>query len=302
MRRILFKTSIICLLTAIIVMVNFFVLPMKESMELIDIAGESIIVVMVLFGILLMHKMRARKIADWVLFAGLAIYFVSALMDLSDEIFFATNAHTYLAYFENIFMPAGMITIAFGLWLMFRDQRQTQKVLEENNKEFETLSITDGLTGLFNSRYFYEILQKEAQRAIRYHRPLSMLLLDIDNFKSHNDVYGHIEGDKVLRRLGRLITSLLRENDSGYRYGGEEFTIILPETAGDKANIVAERIRSDFEEIIFIPQSSGDKVSKTLSVGVTEYNMEEDISSFIRRADHAMYSAKKAGKNQVAKA
>ena len=247
----LLKTSIIVLLTVVLILVNFLLLPLKESMEYFDIAGESIIVIMVFVGILLMHKMQAPKIAHWVLFAGLAVFFISVLMDLSDEIFYVTTEYSYLAYFENIFMPAGMVTIALGFWLMIRDQRRTQKVLEKKNKAFETLSITDGLTGLFNSRYFYEVLQKETQRAVRYGRPLSMLLLDIDNFKSHNDVYGHIEGDKVLRRLGRLITSLLRENDSGYRYGGEEFTIILPETAGEKANIVAERIRSDFEEIVF---------------------------------------------------
>ncbi len=126
---------------------------------------------------------------------------------------------------------------------------------------------------------------------------MSILLIDIDDFKKHNDSFGHIEGDRVLRQLGRLISSVLRENDSGYRYGGEEFTIILPETDGDRAAIVAERIRSDFKSVDFSPD--GHEVRKTLSAGVAEFNGNDDVSSFIKHADRAMYSAKQTGKDKV---
>jgi diguanylate cyclase (GGDEF)-like protein len=138
----------------------------------------------------------------------------------------------------------------------------------------------------------------EVDRFNRYQHPLTLLLLDIDHFKDYNDKYGHLEGDKVLVRFSQIIKSCLRTNDSAYRYGGEEFTVILPETAGEEARTVAQRIRAALEAEPFSP-AGGEKVTVTISIGLTEYHHKEELSTFIQRADQAMYRSKRSGRNKV---
>ena len=128
-------------------------------------------------------------------------------------------------------------------------QRQIEQELRESEKRYKELSITDGLTKLYNSRHFYDGLQLEIERANRYHRSLALLMIDIDDFKKFNDTYGHLVGDKVLAQTGEVIRNALREADTGYRYGGEEFAVILPETVGPGAVEVAERIRKELAAI-----------------------------------------------------
>jgi diguanylate cyclase (GGDEF)-like protein len=165
-------------------------------------------------------------------------------------------------------------------------------------EKLKKLATIDGLTKLYNSRHFYNQLQLEVDRTIRYNHKLSLLLLDIDNFKLFNDSYGHLEGDKVLRRIGEIIKSCLRKMDSAYRYGGEEFTILLPETSAKEAMVVAQRIRSAVEDERFIP-SRNESGLVTVSIGVSEYLPKEEIANFIKRSDSAMYDSKRSGRNSV---
>ena len=165
-------------------------------------------------------------------------------------------------------------------------------------KTLEKLAITDGLTRLFNLRHFYKQLELEIDRCNRYGHSLALLLLDIDHFKKCNDTYGHLEGDKVLVRLGQTIKLCLRTMDSAYRYGGEEFTIILPETSGKEAKNVAERISASVESERYSTEA-GEDFSITISIGVTEYFKEEQLSTFIHRADQAMYKSKEKGRNRI---
>ena len=165
-------------------------------------------------------------------------------------------------------------------------------------EKLQKLAITDGLTKLYNSRSFYTQLELEVDRFNRYKHPLALLLLDIDNFKEYNDSYGHLEGDKVLVRFSQIIKTCLRANDSAYRYGGEEFTVILPETNGDEAKTVAQRIRASLEAEKYKPIPG--KVARiTISIGVTQCYPKEELSTFIRRADKAMYLSKENGRNRV---
>lgn len=165
-------------------------------------------------------------------------------------------------------------------------------------EELQKLAVTDGLTALYNSRHFYQQLELEIDRSLRYRHPLSLLLIDIDRFKEYNDTFGHLEGDKVLVRFSQILKSCLRANDSAYRYGGEEFTVILPETGAEEARTVAQRIRATLKAEIFHPRS-GTPVHKTISIGVTEYCPRESLEAFVRRADQAMYRSKEAGRNRV---
>jgi len=177
-------------------------------------------------------------------------------------------------------------------------QKVMEEALRESEKRYRDLSITDDLTGLFNQRHFYNQLRTEIDRIQRYKHPLALLLLDVDNFKIYNDTYGHLAGDKVLAKLGEVIRNSIRKTDSGYRYGGEEFTVILTETRGQDAVIVAERLRKRFSDEIFFPVPL-EPVHVTVSVGIAGYRDGEEIASFVKRADQNMYEAKAKGKNCV---
>jgi diguanylate cyclase (GGDEF)-like protein/PAS domain S-box-containing protein len=177
-------------------------------------------------------------------------------------------------------------------------QRQIEQELRESEKRYKELSITDDLTKLYNSRHFYTSLQLEMERASRYHRSLALLMIDIDDFKRFNDTHGHQAGDKALAKTGAAIRNALREADSGYRYGGEEFAVILPETVGPGAVELAERIR---KELAVMPLSLKAKTRLfiTASIGVSELQVKDTLSEFIRRADKNLYAAKTEGKNRV---
>ncbi len=164
-----------------------------------------------------------------------------------------------------------------------------QKLLEGELKE---MSIKDSLTNLYNQRYFYDRLEGEIERATRQGHPLSLLLFDVDQFKPYNDGHGHLEGDRVLRTVGEVVLECTREHvDLGFRYGGDEFTVILPEAGEEQAYVIAERVRASFEAKRF------DRL--TLSVGLMEYRPGSTARSFIRFADAMMYDAKRSGGNRV---
>ena len=165
-------------------------------------------------------------------------------------------------------------------------------------EKLQKLAITDGLTKLHNSRSFYSQLEVEVDRFNRYRRSLALLLMDIDHFKKYNDSYGHLEGDKALVRIAQIIKSCLRKLDSAYRYGGEEFTVILPETSCEEAHTVALRIKSALTAENFMPQQKNE-AKITISIGVTEYYPGDQLSEFIQRADKAMYLSKEKGRNKV---
>jgi diguanylate cyclase (GGDEF)-like protein len=174
-----------------------------------------------------------------------------------------------------------------------RDLVAERKHMEEKLVE---LTVTDDLTKLYNSRHFFKQLQSEMDRAVRYKHPLSLLLLDIDRFKPYNDTYGHLEGDDVLTQLGKVIQRCMRKNDSGYRYGGDEFTVILPEARRSEAMRVAERIRKGFGKIKFSPIPEENRnIHATVSIGIAEYTDRQVLTEFAKRADEAMYKAKGQG-------
>ncbi|HKL01564.1 MAG TPA: diguanylate cyclase [Desulfotignum sp.] len=165
-------------------------------------------------------------------------------------------------------------------------------------KELEQLAITDALTKLFNSRHFFRQIKMEIERNDRYNHALSLMILDIDLFKNYNDTWGHLEGDKVLMAIGRIINSCMRSMDTAYRYGGEEFAVLLPETRLKKACVVGNRIKDLISSAVFEPQP-GIRRSVTVSIGASELKEGEDFTSFIRRTDQALYKSKKDGRNRL---
>ena len=165
-------------------------------------------------------------------------------------------------------------------------------------KKMEKLVITDDLTGLYNSRHFFNLISVEIERHLRYSHPLSLLMMDIDFFKQYNDTWGHLEGDNVLSELGGIINSCLRTTDTAFRYGGEEFAVLLPETRLEKACLVGKRIIESVGEKTFNPKP--DKTaSVTISIGATELIKQDNRESLIRRGDKALYLSKKTGRNKL---
>ena len=177
-------------------------------------------------------------------------------------------------------------------------RRRMEEALRESEQRYRELSIVDALTQLYNSRHFYQQLKIELGRSNRYEQPLTLIMLDLDNFKAFNDTFGHVEGDQVLSRLGQVMKRCLRKTDSGYRYGGEEFTIILPMTTTEDGAVVAERIRKEFKKETFSLAEDQD-IHMTVSIGLAQYKRQEDMKAFVHRVDQLMYQGKKNGKDQV---
>jgi diguanylate cyclase (GGDEF)-like protein/PAS domain S-box-containing protein len=178
------------------------------------------------------------------------------------------------------------------------ERKRLEKEVRDSEERYRELSIIDDLTQLYNSRHFYQQLKMEIDRLDRHEHPLTLLLLDLDDFKAFNDTYGHIEGDQVLLRLGQVIKKCLRKADSAYRYGGEEFTIILPITTSEEGIVTAERIREELKKENFSPVP-GKQVHLTVSIGLALYKKQEDMKTFVNRADHLMYQGKKNGKDRI---
>jgi diguanylate cyclase (GGDEF)-like protein len=172
-------------------------------------------------------------------------------------------------------------------------------LLEE---ELRRLAFTDAQTSLFNHRHFQTLLDEEIRRAQRYGRPLSIIFLDLDSFKAFNDTYGHPAGDTLLREVSGVLRANLRAVDMAARYGGEEFVVILPETAGEQAAVLAERLREAVEQMEVCVEE-GRVPHVTVSVGVASFPANAQTKSeLIEAADKAQYEAKTSGKNRVVQA
>ena len=171
-----------------------------------------------------------------------------------------------------------------------------RKAFEE---ELRLLSITDSLTTLFNRRHFYSLAQKDLERAVRNRVPFSVILIDVDRFKTYNDDFGHQEGDFLLREIAGLMRKTFRLMDSCFRFGGEEFLVLLPETNAGGAMIAAERFRTRLAAMEFLLPSAGTPVAVTVSIGISDYRDGYTIDDIVRYADLAMYGAKNAGRNRT---
>ncbi len=173
------------------------------------------------------------------------------------------------------------------------------ETMRKEKEKLKEISISDPLTGIYNHNFFYKRLEEEFGRASRYGMPLSVVMMDIDNFKEINDTFGHRIGDKVLKKIANELKKSVRKSDLIARYGGEEFAEILTYTQKNGAAEEAERIRKLISEITFEEENIDLKV--TLSLGVAEYNPDNtaDSGELVNRADKALYQAKNAGKNCV---
>lgn len=252
----------------------------------------SIIFVMLisiyLFAIALYSLLRGNHSARFFLLgatSGLMGMFITALTVMS------FIPYTYLTYKANDFgMYMDVVLLSLALADRMRSTQEKKLIAEKEAK-------TDILTGLFNRRAYYEISNMEYHRLLRHHRTLSVVMFDVDHFKQVNDTYGHDVGDMVLKSVAAIVKGIIRDYDYAFRVGGDEFLLLLPETNEKKAFYLAERIR---RKIKHQKVAEYNKLFLTSSFGIAQYIREDrSIESITRRADKALYKAKKAGRNRV---
>ncbi|WP_181233511.1 GGDEF domain-containing protein [Enhygromyxa salina] len=193
--------------------------------------------------------------------------------------------------------PVDRLELRVRLKAMLRIRALT-KALEVKSREFEHAARTDSLTGVGNRRVFDERIAVEISRATRHHRPLALLMFDLDRFKAVNDQFGHMAGDQLLALFGQVLRDQLRVTDVPCRYGGEEFMIIAPETTADQARVLAERVRREFARSTV----DGPAGPQTVSVGIAGTDMIDappDRETLVLAADAALYQAKGRGRDRV---
>jgi diguanylate cyclase (GGDEF)-like protein len=204
-------------------------------------------------------------------------------------------ARKTVAMSSGVALVVGAVLFVFFYWLVGLIGHR----IEINEKKLQKLATHDGLTGLYNQRFFYCALEDELARAKRYDHCFSLLLLDLDFFKKVNDTYGHRSGDAVLGELGRRLKSRMRSSDVICRYGGEEISVILPETDTAAATLLGEDLRRLIEEKLF-DVDNGQAITITVSIGIATFPRHvEEMALLVSHADTALYQAKKEGRNCV---
>lgn len=282
-------------------------------LRLNDPSGPDLVVDLILMDIVMpgMDGIKAcHAIRKNIHFEDIPIIMVSVLDDIKNlQKSFAAGAVDYIA------KPVNKIEMVTRVRSMLRlkyeiDRRKAREKelieltqhLEVVNEMLEHLSYFDTLTGIPNRRYFEKFIDAEWKRAIRNERPISLIFLDIDNFKKVNDKYGHQTGDRCLKKTAKAISqSLRRPGDFLARYGGEEFVVVLSDTEIEGTKEVAERIKVKVAEVEIVMKNTDTKVAVTISAGVSTAVPERNSSyqTLINRADEALYKAKKGGKNRV---
>lgn len=207
--------------------------------------------------------------------------------------FFNLSGHYFKVFsFYLIYKAIILKGIREPYKIIFRELKQNEQKLYEQNRLLKNLSIIDGLTGLYNHRHIYERLDEEVQRCSRHKCCFTVMILDIDHFKDVNDTYGHLVGDKILSELSLILRNNIRQSDLVGRYGGEEFLIMLAETSLIEGFDVAEKIRKIVESTEFFK-----KIRFTISIGIEEYSGEK-LSELLEKADNKLYIAKNSGRNK----
>lgn len=231
-----------------------------------------------------------------------------ALYVLAGKLFFSLAVTGYLLllggvlpyrWYLDMSIPMGAaveaVLLSMGLALRIQEQQRKEAALRVEQGRLRRLSETDGLTGLLNRRTFDQRLAELIMKCERVGEPFVLLLVDADHFKKLNDRFGHVKGDEVLLRLAKVMSENARRDDLVFRYGGEEFALLLPDTNARDGLLIAERIRQRFA----LEQFELPGCSSSVSIGVAEWRSGEREHDLVRRADHALYAAKDQGRNRV---
>jgi diguanylate cyclase (GGDEF)-like protein len=223
---------------------------------------------------------------------GLFVLIISVLMFYPNDEWLGTS---YTFEFKTRLIYS-FLTVSF-LFAFYENVRQNSFIrVKEMSQKFEKQAMRDPLSGLLNRRGMRERLQNEFERSQRYKNNLTVMMCDIDNFKSVNDQYGHDKGDEIIKSLGAVFKSVLRKQDSLARWGGEEYLLLLPETNGGQGMQIAEKLRTKIEKKQYTQGNK--KFSVTVSIGLHQIVATDTISQAITKADTNLYKAKEEGRNR----
>ncbi len=252
-----------------------------------------IIAIPLMYGILALNTRQFIKTGFWFFF----LYcFMMALLWLNrpEVLHGGLESVQLMAYILAIVSSSIIGGFIYNLRLKLR---KSNRELREAVERIEELINVDALTGVWNRRRLFEVLLQEANRFRRAQGAFSVCIMDIDHFKQVNDIYGHQAGDGILRTIAHEVTGSLRNIDCFGRYGGEEFLMVLPQTSIEGAIVKAERVRRQIESLRY--PSISESLRVTISIGVAQFRLEEDIEETLSRADRRLYKAKREGRNRV---
>ncbi|HWQ37959.1 MAG TPA: GGDEF domain-containing protein [Burkholderiales bacterium] len=258
-----------------------------------DFASEGLYLVMVLVWLTITARLDLKARIAVPLLGGFALLAFGAVEDMLDELF---TTGRWLAL-ENVGIPAGTLLVGIGLYFWGREHQWAMLRLRQEKDVFQSWSQRDELTRLFNRRHFDTALSGLLSAAKSSGHLLALAIADIDDFKRYNDTLGHPAGDRVLQAAGEALKRAVRKADQCFRIGGEEFAVILPDCSPQSAAEIGERIRRAFE-MLPVP-TAGAQRRPTVSVGIAFLRLADNVHTLLKRADDAMYRAKKAGKNRV---
>ena len=282
-----------------------------DLQELISLSPDPIIAVN-RAGIIVMFNIAAEKLLGYSgeeVIGRISIKQVYATADQArfvSKLFYTSPDRNIQGYETQLLSKKGrVIDIRLSAKLIVRDGEEVGSIgffhdLTESRKvelKLKNMSITDSLTGLYNQRHFHAVLETETERAKRHLRPLNLVCTDLDNFKQVNDALGHLEGDKALRFVANTIRKVLRKTDMAFRYGGDEFMLLLLETCSEEAEAIGRRLKESFDKRWAEEwnHKRGCPVV-SISMGIAEFDLHESPKGLIRRADFLMYEAKKRNK------
>ncbi|OHD11662.1 MAG: hypothetical protein A2Y41_01050 [Spirochaetes bacterium GWB1_36_13] len=236
-------------------------------------------------------------------FYSFIIYFLTHIdvpEEKAKECYFEILEHKYILS-EKMDRDIGIHTAAMDYFLNITRQLKNPKIIEASLlQEIMKMGKEDQKTGCFNAKFLHEYADKEIKRSKRYSQNLSVLILDIDNFKTLNDKYGHLFGDKILKKFVEVLKASSRDEDFLARFGGDEFIVLMPQTGRIGARALAERIKSRLQEYFVDKEFHKEKVSVTFSGGIATYPYDADnFETLMKRADQALYKSKFLGKNRV---
>jgi diguanylate cyclase (GGDEF)-like protein len=276
--------------------------------KIVPFAIAAILIVVTIYCLVLLLipyflGKRGKKVMVYFLYAvGGLILFTFGILEISMDWGLISQVPFRLSSVGAVFWVLAGATVVLVYFYEARISLKKVMIrLSETKKELDKkvkMAINDGLTGLYNRGFFDESLNAEVQDSIENNRSLTLLMMDLDDFKAVNDTLGHLMGDYVLSEIAAIIKNNNRASDLPARYGGEEFAVILPNTNISEARMVAERIRENIEAIEFIVEGKP-KTSITISVGIAPLKGSDLASDLLGRADKALYAAKKRGGNSV---
>ncbi len=266
-----------------------------HEVEVAGLLSEAAFCALALFGLGGILRASIPPSASLPMAVGLLALFVGSAPDVVDEVFDLVDPGVILVQHLGEVLGSVLVGVGAYRWAWLAD-REVEK-LEESSARLATLSITDPLTGLYNRAHLAECLPRLLAQ-VEPSSPLSLIMIDIDDFKRHNDEWGHPEGDKVIATLADVIRHSIRASDVAFRYGGEEFAVLLPGADLERGLIAAERIRKAFAHRTFRPRQDVE-LHKTVSLGLARALEVDTPEGLIERADEALYAAKRSGKDRV---